>query len=278
MEKSKYSLSQKFIIYFDILGYKDFFEDKENDIIHFLNDNLSLFEDTKNVLKEDRWGFIISYKTFSDNCIISIESNELSEIEIFIKIIRMVADLQLKFLRDYKIAIRGAITKGSIYIDDKLVFGSGLINAVKLENNEAQYPRIIIDKDNVNIDLEKHYDLVSVDSDGKYYVSYFSLLKVKKSVYKPEPDEKKEICKVRDALFFLLNKYGHYDNRYSDPKKIEESRKKILKYLWMLIKYNEIVDTRHLPVHINYEITVNTRIMRFEIQNIKKGSWPIIVN
>ena len=268
---------EAFIAYFDVLGYKAFFEDKENDISAFLENSLSLVEDTRNIAKQSETSLLIQYKLFSDNCILVIRFDDSSYQKAFRLLVDKVAYLQMKFLKDYRIPIRGAITKGQIFVNNDIVFGSGLITAEKLERVEAQYPRIIIDSSiEESLDLSEN-KFIKKDYDGKYYIDFFSILKVS-NVYSPEREEKTAICKMRDSVYYLVEKYGHYDNRFKDREKIEESGKTILKYLWLLMKYNEYVSERKIPVHIRYQIGVNEKFLRFEIVEVKKDKWPIILN
>ena len=264
-----------YIAYFDVLGYKQFFEDKENDIQELLKNNIAIANDTR-YLTEDNSSILLDfqYKMFSDNCVIIIYLDNLNDKTVFNALVKIVAQLQLKILKDYKIPIRGAITKGQAYIDNEIVFGQGLIQAVYLESSVAIYPRIIIDKGAFESD---ETGIVKKDFDEQNYIDCFSLLNVS-DIFFPEPDIKRDICKLRDSVYALVSRHGHYYNRLTDTNKIKIQEKIILKYLWLLLRYNEFVKDRKLPVSIEYKIDINTRFLRFELSNVKKNSWPVFGN
>ena len=197
--------------------------------------------------------------------------------ESFGQLIEKIAFLQMKILKDYRIPIRGAITKGQIYLDDKIVFGSGLIKVENLERTEAQYPRIILDESISNIINNVDSILIKKDFDDKYYIDFFSAMKLG-NIYTPKPEEKKTICKMRDSVHYLVERYGHYDNRFKDRIKIDETGKTILKYLWLVEKYNEFVKDRKIPVKISYQVSINPKFFKFELNGIEKNSWPVVVN
>jgi hypothetical protein len=82
------------------------------------------------------------------------------------------------------ILLRGAITFGFLYHDDKFIFGPALNEAVALERL-AGYPRIIASGELLNeariqcspdFGNERTIDsMVSEDFDGLYYVDYFNI-------------------------------------------------------------------------------------------------------
>ena len=66
-----------YIAYFDILGYKGFFEDKDNDINEFLNYIIKLVRDIINKTIHNTIVFNCPFKVkmFSDNFVILVEQN-----------------------------------------------------------------------------------------------------------------------------------------------------------------------------------------------------------
>lgn len=271
MEKTK----MYYIAYFDILGYKNYFDENDSDIQTLLKKNVAIANDTNEMTGANS---SFSYKMFSDNCIIMISENSTSPVDELGALIHLVSALQLKFLKDYGILIRGGITKGEAYIDSKIVFGKGLIRAVEMEMKEAKYPRIIIDNVISDIiDLE-NYNLVKKDSDGLYYLDFFSVLEKVDDVFFPEKDKKRKICEVRDQVFLLCEKNCKYDKRISDSTKIERKDSIIQKYVWLLLKYNKFILDNNLPGKITYNISIYEKIYRFELVNFKKESWPIVAN
>ena len=144
-------LGDYYILYMDILGYKNAIEKAKID--KRLND---YFIEIKNIVKEcleieEQSNRLIKKKIFSDNIVFVIrkvknENNEMASNNIRVKLLCSIASkIQDMYLWKYGILFRGCITEGNIYIDENFIFGEGIINAYKLENECAFYPRVIID-------------------------------------------------------------------------------------------------------------------------------------
>ena len=270
MNGKKLEAKEYYISYFDILGYKAFFEDKENNISELLASNIAMAMDTRK-----RFSYLlpitnkIHYKMFSDNFIIMLEDGVLPADKALSVMCDLTARLQLKFLVDYGIPIRGAITKGQAYIDNTIVFGKGLIDAVGLEASEAIYPRIILD-DACSEMIRKGLNIKSVglDKDQKYYLDFLSLLMTKDDS-DPGVSVKMNREKIGERICKLVSRYGHYDKRITKIEKINQNEKTILKYLWLLIKYNEFADKYHLVPRIDYSFVANESLFRFEIVDVR---------
>ena len=43
--------------------------------------------------------------------------------------------------------IRGALVKGPLYHDDKMIFGEALVRAYQLESEVVRYPRVMVTRD-----------------------------------------------------------------------------------------------------------------------------------
>ena len=141
-----------FIAYFDILGYKEYFEDKDNDINEFLNSIINLVNDILNRTTKNTKIFNHQFisKMFSDNFVILVKNDQnIGDYNVIRVLSHSLALLQLLFLEKYKIIIRGGITKGDVYVDNQLIFGEGLIRAVDRETY-ANFPRIIIDSERID--------------------------------------------------------------------------------------------------------------------------------
>jgi hypothetical protein len=86
--------------------------------------------------------------------------------------------------------MRGGITVGDIFVDDRTIFGPAMNSAYKLESEFAKYPRIVLDPTLLqeferepllrnhkhDIPTEKKYlrDLVKQDADGLYFLDYLT--------------------------------------------------------------------------------------------------------
>lgn len=159
-----------FILYVDILGYKDLLKNSDKKdrervmnlltqfttIYYALDFNLgygAAFEESK-----------FFKRFFSDNFLFVYESSEND----YMNLLRMQAiasEIQTQFLR-LGILTRGSITYGEIFHTDEIVFGCDLIKAVELEGHPE--PSIVVDekfekllKDN-GCEYQKHNSMFSV--------------------------------------------------------------------------------------------------------------------
>lgn len=268
-----YQMKSYYIAYFDILGYKAFFEDKGNDVFTFLESNIQMANDIVRKTKPDSvfsdMHFLI--KSFSDNFMILIENNKKSDGYQEIKALSyLMALFQLRFLEKYKILVRGSITKGEAYINENIVFGEGLIRAVTQEE-AANFPRIIIDSDKDRIPEQVCDDLlekcVSKDEDDAYYVDFFDILGSSVGFDNEfSKNKSKHLSIIRKNVVALVKKHGKYVRNVKDPAKIAVAEKTISKYAWLLIKFNEYCKTHAPEQSISYKLVLYYRLMRCEIE------------
>lgn len=268
-------LEQYYIAYFDILGYKAFFDDNGNDMLEFLQSNISLANDvvrktSPNVVFSDT-NFEI--KSFSDNFMILIrKANSNSDYQAVKSLVYLLALLQLRFLEKYSILIRGSITKGDAFLNNNIIFGEGLIRAVELEG-QATFPRIILDDSRFDVDVCESLceKCVAKDEDDKYYIDFFDIIGTgigNNSEYLV--GEKEHLDIIRDNIIKLVKKHGKFNRQVKDPKKIAEAEKTISKYAWLLMKYNNYCKIWWPKYEIPYTLTLYYRLMRCEI-NINNG-------
>lgn len=145
-------IKEYYIAYFDILGYKAFFDEQPEKVPELLNAIHDAIRRTTNhigiantsPLLHGVAGIDIKAKIFSDNILLCMETSEAQhEQPRLFQFIQIVADIQRGFVNDYGLFVRGAIAKGALSYNDDYVFGQGLIDVVEMEK-VAQYPRIVI--------------------------------------------------------------------------------------------------------------------------------------
>lgn len=125
--------------------------------------------------------YSVKYHIFSDNVIIftPLDEDPCVNKMLIDEYVMEIAVLQRNLIGQYGIFVRGSITLGNLYYGGNYVYGSGLSEAYRLENNCAFYPRIIID-DNI---VKKFYnsseifcdpinDFVAVDVDNRMFINY----------------------------------------------------------------------------------------------------------
>ena len=204
------------IAYLDILGSKEkIFNDKNNEYLNTLN---MLYEDVETECyplfsnKEKKEFFI---KIFSDNILIAVNlENNSEEKNIKIqKMLNIVANIQNEAL-DYDYLIRGAITIGEFFHNDIFVYGKGLIEAVNIEENIAIFPRVIVNKEIIQLFPQYIFE----DVDGNYFVNNFVfiynsfkletlkqvLLELLKNNYKNE--------RIKQKIMWIISYYNSFNN------------------------------------------------------------------
>lgn len=172
-EPNKLIPSNYFVAYLDILGASKYMQDNSE---QFLNDLNAIYENAMNdviftnvLSKKD-----IAIKIFSDNILIAVKTTkqDTDRQSKLVKIINLVGNLYCNALR-LGYLVRGSITEGKFYRNKTFVYGKALVEAVKLEEKIAIYPRVII-QDNL-VSLIPQY--IAQDSDRKYYLNCFIFTK-----------------------------------------------------------------------------------------------------
>ena len=145
-------IKEYYIAYFDILGYKAFFEgtpEKAPEFLNIVNSAISNTLATINSANDSQLAsqfanMHIQSKIFSDNVLLCIEvgddaTKEKSRILTFMG---LISEIQRRFIK-YGLFLRGGFTKGKMSINDDYIFGEGLIEAVKMEESTF-HPRIAV--------------------------------------------------------------------------------------------------------------------------------------
>jgi len=265
-------LEKYYIAYFDVLGYKAFFEDNNNDVLEFLASIVGVAKDVVYESNNAIWDKF-EVKSFSDNFVILLKDQNVNEYQAIKSLSYLLALMQLKFLERYRVLIRGGITTGDIYIDKNIIFGEGLIKAVELESN-AIFPRIILDEKAISRQVcdDLCEKCIKKDNDDRYYIDLFEILDTHIGNHEETDGAVDDrLIVLQNNVFKLLKKYGKYNSNVKDLKKIAETDKTISKYIWLLTKYNEYCIKGHEKYKITYDLKINMRLMKTEI-------IPLIIN
>lgn len=259
-----------YIAYFDVLGYKAFFEDNDNNISEFLRSNIELARDISRKTEKGTVfsDFRFTVKMFSDNFMILVEDTKNDDGYQTVKAMAyLLAIFQLRFLEKYRILVRGAITKGDAYINSDIVFGEGLIRAVTLEGL-ANFPRIILDKERLGNQVcdDLCEKCVSKDADDEYYINFFSILGTSVGLDDEYSNNvESHMANIRKNITALVKKHGKYNRSVKDVRKIAQAEKTISKYTWLLAKYNDFCGTIGEGWAISYSLELYYRLMKSEI-------------
>ncbi len=93
--------------------------------------------------------------------------------------------------------VRGAITVDELYMDDKIIYGNGVIEAYEAESKKAKYPRIILTKsvEEMLTEIDKGFadqnfpnyitKFLYKDFDGLIFINYLKFINSRVSVHPP---------------------------------------------------------------------------------------------
>ena len=241
---------QRIVAFIDILGFSDIVNDtidKKNgeDIENKINDVVSAYRVIHDILDLNEKSDKLSSRSnqskkvaiFSDSIVISFKFEEPSEVFFTL--------MELKWLIMQLLSngwlCRGAVSLGKLNHTDEYVFGPALIEAYLLESKAALYPRIILDRTVIDAGslhsavrhtrkMEAEYveDLLELDSDGMYYIDYFS--KAETELDDPMYDFPKYINNLGEIIRKGLMASSHHS-------KVGLR----IKYSWMRERYNRMV-------------------------------------
>jgi hypothetical protein len=128
-----------YVAFLDILGFKNKIESKE------FTDIYNVFQRIKSKKKdqdENNSNCDTKFLFCSDS--IFITSHELDSV------VRIASSLSLEIMELLDLGVRGAITYGDYFHSGNIVYGPAIIEACRLEKEEAKYSRVIIDQSVIN--------------------------------------------------------------------------------------------------------------------------------
>lgn len=254
------------VAFLDILGFKShvesFINPIGNDAEEIFHNIQAAFEYALDSPYFKEISFDISYKQFSDCTCLSVPNTLDNSEESAMKICNLIYLLREFFIVMilHEMYIRGGLSFGFHYEDDKMIFSEGLIRAYELESKSV-YPRIIIDEKLVSvfkelwIEQKRTFSMVGLnylivsDWDGTVFINPFKISQTTEKLISegimdpPFPiDEKKDIKKQliekdHEALRTILNRL---ENKIEHLKSDKDDNNILKKYLWLkeLINWN----------------------------------------
>ena len=141
-----------YIAYMDILGYKDYLKQNPESTEKYLHTILDAVEKVKGSVSFFKSSAVSKFKIdcelklkiFSDNILLCMQIGEREdEIRRAILFTLSVAAIQRGLVLQHSLIVRGGITIGKLFINNDMVFGQGLMDAVDLEN-KTEYPCISV--------------------------------------------------------------------------------------------------------------------------------------
>jgi len=232
----------RIVAFIDILGFKRKIEDTIDKDGNDVEDQISSLSNVFDEIQHN-WSDVNSEKDskritiFSDSIVVSVLDNEKSQVFwTLLEIKHLIMSLLY-----HGILVRGAVAHGKLIHEGNKVFGPALVEAYDLESKAAQYPRVILDKELVDLADktrashhsaadEKNYvtSLLEKDSDGMYYIDYF--FKASKEL-SSEYDFPEYISNLGDLI--RKGMMGSVHKKNADLR---------IKFYWMRERYNQMVD------------------------------------
>lgn len=221
------------IAYLDLLGSTAKISSEKSDF--YLGEIYSIYEAATIFTKKQyfsKFGFNqIKIKIFSDNIVIAMplysHNDDVNRIEC---LLNFVSIIQNQAVITHSWLVRGGITIGELFLDDMLVWGTGLVHAYKLESNVAKYPRIIIDREIFNAYVLESPSFCQ-DDDGYYFLDFLnsvssfdahgndnSVQLAKTSYLQLLDNVKISGCDRSEKVYEKLRWYGNYINSWYREK------------------------------------------------------------
>lgn len=214
---TSYKTSNYIIAYLDMLGAKQIIcNDNDFDFLNHLN---MFMEDA--IEESGRGKFHkkeeIFVKIFSDNILLAIELKENDEERDnkMAVLFNAVANIYNEVLR-YGYLLRGAIVEGEFFHNDIIVYGKGLVEAVYLEENKANFPRILVRA--IVAEPNNNYYLMR-DNDDELFLNIFHLceafddvafkINLLEMLRKHKSDER-----IKTKIMWMINYFNSWFTKY----------------------------------------------------------------
>lgn len=142
------------VAFLDILGFKGIIKNVVFDDVMMIFKRIISENDAKEALKRsctEKDDSLCLYnkalektdiRVMSDSIVVAAPSEYKESLAVVIDICNAIQEELYEL--DMPIFLRGAISEGEIYIDGKLIFGKGLVDAYLAQEYYAIYPRIIV--------------------------------------------------------------------------------------------------------------------------------------
>ncbi len=183
--EQKYRTKSAVVAFIDVLGSSEAIKNNVNESLNAIH---TAYDETIIEFRKFHSRFMNEPKIdiFSDNIILSNEIVEGEEERAFFSVIFFSALLQMNmWVND--LLVRGGISCGDFFSDDRMIWGNALIRAYKLEGQIAIYPRIIVEPEIADIiKLMMKPDkgrLLCEDFDGIYFIDPFGTNQKESGLY-----------------------------------------------------------------------------------------------
>lgn len=207
------SYTESYVAFLDILGFKNIINN------YAFEEILMIFKKIKQAKDDVKWAIyraceegdisLVNYNNalsdskitiMSDSIIVSTPCMYKESLSATIDICWFIQYLLYEFKEP--ILLRGAISKGTMYQNEEITFGKGMVDAYLMQENFSIYPRIILKQELLDdfVDISLKWDKKSklvLAEDGYFYVDcLYEFLDVPDAVFAQENVNK--ICSYID--------------------------------------------------------------------------------
>ena len=232
------------IVYMDICGFTRYIqqnESKSGEVLSFIG--TLLYNSTKDVNKEGNSN--ISFQQFSDSIFLSCEYIENESNNVICYLMETVSLLQYCLFIEYGLCLRGGIHKGTL-IKSTTVSGKGIVSAYKLESEIANWYRIVLSPEIVDILIQNDLkEFIYADRNDKLATLNFLPIAMNKN--SDEIDKENILSLYRNAI--LRNVYNKdaeslyiLQNAATNLHEFIEIEKNANRYYDLILYYDLICD------------------------------------
>jgi hypothetical protein len=226
MKMAPCNLSYHYVAFIDLLGFSAMVEADCNGPSSGIRYFPKLFEIHKRItnLTEEISGSSITQ--FSDSIVIAVPFG----LQPFSTMLNLIGQYQFLLLEE-GILCRGGISYGKHFQQSSFLFSEGLIRAYRIESEQAKYPRIVVDRDVIELVVHKEleiYDLLIEEADGAVFLDFLRFgdpKEVNVIVSKVTDGFQKLSGRAREKHRWLREYFGY---RYPEQSGFDCSRFKVI--------------------------------------------------
>ncbi len=197
----KYKTTLATVAFIDVLGSSEAIKNNANESLNAIH---IAYDETMIEFKKFHSEYMNEPKVdiFSDNIILSNEIIEGKEENAFFSIAFFSALLQMNMWVN-NLLVRGGISCGNFFSDERMIWGNALVRAYNLESQIAIYPRIIVEQEIAEImkpmTKSEKGKLLCEDFDGIYFVDPFGTNQKETGLYLIEKFIDDNIIRLRNS-------------------------------------------------------------------------------
>lgn len=238
------------IAYIDLMGIKERIKSQYTlkTIWLFLKDIVDLCASNKGLY----------CRAFSDNIVICKKIDQRRPTVAIYDVLNIVKEIEYYMFHIEFPFVRGAIVAGPIYYNDDYVIGDALLTAYRIEQENAIFPRVVVDTTVLDLAKQRKIKYVIKDRDGLYFYDYMQS--------KIEDSTKNLSQAIRTLKANIL--WNLKINCY-EPKIVAKME-------WLVNYFNESCERNNIPCEISEEelnkVGIWCEPLRLIASKDKKGS------